>query len=413
MKVYIKLLLAAAALLTAGCGKTADTTEANLQSQEQSSEAESQEAGLTFMLEKLPAVESVQLWENAFAEGGIVITTEHYAVHSTLKDFLLTRRIPLFLETLHSRFQEVSGISTVSRRPSDVYLFAEREQWELFTEGFTAEYWPYFKNIKNGAFYHNGVCAAYNLGLNKTLSLLAHECWHQFSRRHFRYQLPAWIDEGMAMSFEGVRFTDGGFDFNPKYNKLRIQGLSKAAADNYEISFTELLKINPTSLFKEPNPERTNAYYSKLYSFIRFLREYDKENYASKLFSLIQDGAEGKWDISRNILVNLEDRNVTLNTAVNRKAGVAVFEEYFGSNYEKMEKQYQTFSYSLITKGGKKSSAKGELDSPGLSRYNKGGRNTGNKSAGGSSNASGRFKSFGEKPGLGGFGSNKDTQPRL
>ena len=271
---------------------------------------------------------------------------------------------------MHKEFRRVSCVKAFKAQPNDIYIFATREQWEMFSQAFTMDYWPYFKNIKNGAFYHNGACVAYNLGLQNTLSLLGHECWHQFSRRHFKYQLPAWVDEGMAMSFEGVRYEDGQFSFSPEYDNARIEGLKVAIADNYDVSFSELLEINPATLFKSNDKGKINAYYSKLYAFTRFLTEYDNQSYAPKFAMLLRDGYYGKWDISENIIVNLQDRNLALTTSLNRIAGVEVFEEYFGKNYKKMEQDYKIFVYSLISAKNDVNIEKRELDSPGLSMYN-------------------------------------------
>ena len=83
-----------------------------------------------------------------------------------------------------------------------IYLFADRTQWEHFTWTFAGEQAEIFYKIKAGAYYHNDACVAYDIGPERTFSTLGHEGWHQFSSRHFKYRLPSWLDEGVAMLFE-------------------------------------------------------------------------------------------------------------------------------------------------------------------------------------------------------------------
>jgi hypothetical protein len=328
---------------------------------------------LAEMLAKEPSVEKVERWDNFYVDG-LIITTEHYRIHSTLTDLIISRRLPVFLEALHREFRGASGVRSLKAGPNPIYIFETRQQWEMFSEGFTLDYWPYFKNIRNGAFYHNGACVAYNLGLQNTLSLLAHECWHQFSRRHFAYQLPAWVDEAMAMSVEGFRYEGNMYSFSTSYNKMRVDGLKTAARQNYDMSFRELLGINPAQLFKDADPSRVNAYYSKLFAFIRFLREYGDKEYAPKLTQLLHDGYYGKWNINENYIVNLRNRNMPLTGSLNRLVGVELFEEYFGSNYSSMEKEFSAFVYSLLMDkpiGGQdiKNAGSGEPETLGTSMY--------------------------------------------
>ena len=46
---------------------------------------------------------------------------------------------------------------------------------------------------------HDGVAVLYNIGTRDTFAIAAHEGWHQFSGRHFKYRLPSWLDEGVAL----------------------------------------------------------------------------------------------------------------------------------------------------------------------------------------------------------------------
>jgi len=51
----------------------------------------------------------------------------------------------------------------------------------------------------------------YYIGRERTFSALGHEGWHQFNSRHFKFRLPSWLDEGIAMLFEIHRSEKGFF----------------------------------------------------------------------------------------------------------------------------------------------------------------------------------------------------------
>ena len=96
-----------------------------------------------------------------------------------------------------------------------MYLFGQRKQWDDFTSTFAGRQAGLYNKIKAGAYYLNGSCVAYNIGRERTFAVLGHEGWHQFNSRLFKYRLPSWVDEGIAMQFETSRYENGLFYFEP------------------------------------------------------------------------------------------------------------------------------------------------------------------------------------------------------
>jgi len=305
-------------------------------------------------ISKVPVVQSVSEWENPYGTG-LVIKTSRYDIYTTMSDALMLRQLPTFLECAGNEYLKSSGIKVTSDARYTVYIFETREQWEQFGKEFTGSLWPVYQKIDKGAYYIKGACVSYNIGRNDTLSILAHEGWHQFSHRHFKYRLPAWLDEGLAMQFEGFQPHKGRYVFASSLNSLRLNGLKKS----FELgqpTFTDLLGVNPAAVIDgDPKgaEDRINSYYSRLYAFIRFLNEYAAGMYSGRFHKLILDGCEGKWELPAELAFSLEDRNTVLTTAINKELGVRVFANYYGTKLRTMEDQFSMYCYSLVLNKGR------------------------------------------------------------
>ncbi len=206
--------------------------------------------GMTIYLRRknLPALKSVEIWENKYAPG-VKITTEHYEVFTTLLEPLMLSQVPGFVESCYRGYngQLPYPLETTSKLP--IYLFGLRQEWESFTDDFVGEQAPLYRKIKMGAYYLNGTCVAYNIGRERTFSVLGHEGWHQFSKRHFKYRLPSWLDEGIAMLFEANRYDRGFYYFEPDENMQRLGSLKRALTRNRMIPLEKLVTMNPGEVF--------------------------------------------------------------------------------------------------------------------------------------------------------------------
>jgi len=290
-------------------------------------------------------VEEVEKWVYSHGEG-LCIKTPRYNVYTTMTDVLLLRQLPIFLENLHQQYCNVSGIKTSQKY--DLYLFQTREQWELFGEVFTGSNWQTYKQIEKGAYYANGACVAYNIGRMDTFAVIAHEGWHQFSHRHFKYQLPAWLDEGLAMQFEGFKRVGNKYVFSPSINTIRLNGLKNSFEQGHKPRLANILAENPAAIFdreQENKAEFINAYYSRVYALIRFLDEHGAGVYRPQLTALITAMRDGKWNSDDDIAIALTNRNTVLTTAINARVGLKLFTDH---NLKTIERQFDTFCYLLI-----------------------------------------------------------------
>jgi hypothetical protein len=292
-------------------------------------------------LQKLPAVEFVDTWQSEFGNG-LLITTAHYEIRTTLKDPLMLDRLPGFVEAAYQGYQSQLPSPIPTQNKFSIYLFADRTQWEDFTKTFTGEMAPMYMKIKAGAYYLNGACVAYNIGTSRTFSVIGHEGWHQFDSRHFRYRLPSWLDEGIATLFEAGVPTDSTFRFDPAKNLNRLGALKLTIAKNKMIPIEQLIALNPGEVIVE-NDDAVMAFYAQSYALVRFLRE---DNYGRRLgrfHQMLLGAVNGTWAIEESAKTMAADRNIPLDTYWNRYIAAKIFENYITPDITPIQKEYNAF----------------------------------------------------------------------
>ncbi|MFA5422422.1 MAG: hypothetical protein WC374_01010 [Phycisphaerae bacterium] len=297
-------------------------------------------------LKKPPMLESVEPWENTYGPG-LKLTTKHYEVYTTLLEPLILSRVPGFVESAYNAYQKQLAEPIETRYKLPIYLFAERKQWEEFTKLFAGDNAPVYLKIKSGAYCLKDACVAYNIGSDVTFSVLGHEGWHQFNKRHFRYRLPSWLDEGIAMTFESNRNEDGLFVFDPSQNYNRLGGLKLSLARKKMIPLKVLIGLNPGEVVYA-GEEAVQAFYSQSYALARFLRE---DNYGQRLaqyHQMLMGAVEGTWPLSEETKKIAADRNIPLTVNYNRIVGTKLFEYYIGDDFEIMEQQYLLFCNKIV-----------------------------------------------------------------
>jgi len=297
--------------------------------------------------QNLPALKSVTPWQSDHGHG-LRLTTEHYEILTTLLEPLILSQIPGFMESAYRGYNSQLPRSIETSGKFVVYLFADRSQWEDFTEDFAGDQAPLYMKIKSGAYYLNGVCVAYNIGRERTFSVLGHEGWHQFNSRHFKYRLPSWLDEGIAMLFESSRYEQGMFYFEPARNLSRLGALKKTMMKNQMIPLQELIALNPGEVLATDKSDSVAAFYGQSYALVRFLRE---DNYGRRLANyhkLLVDGLQGRWPLTEAAARIAADRNIPLTIRWNRLIGSSLFKYYIGDDFDRIEEQYVTFCTRIV-----------------------------------------------------------------
>jgi len=288
-----------------------------------------------------PVLRAVEVWNNPYGPG-LKLTTAHYEIFTTLLKPLMLRQSAKLIELAYKAYNLQLPEPVETRNKFVIYLFADRWQWEAFTNNFAGEQAEIFCRIKAGAYCHNGACVAYDIGSERTFSVLAHEGWHQFSGRHFKFRLPSWLDEGVAMLFEVHRTGDGTFGFEPAKNAYRLDALKKTMSKGKMLPLRDLIVTTPGDVLATDQTEAVLGFYSQSYALIRFLRESGDERLGDYR-RLLADGLRGNWPLdetSRKIAV---DRNIPRYILWNRRVSLVLFHEYIGDDYKQIEKEYLAF----------------------------------------------------------------------
>jgi hypothetical protein len=318
--------------------------------------------------QNLPALQKIEVWVSEYGRG-LKLTTAHYEIFTTLLEPLMLRRIPLFMESAYRSYngELPEPIETTSR--FTIYLFADRQQWTAFTKSFAGKDAELFCKIKAGAYYLNGACVAYNIGRKRTFSALGHEGWHQFNSRLFKFRLPSWLDEGVAMLFEspltsasscqpqprlvagvaGAWKTGAGgvFYFEPGENTYRLDALKKTLK-NKIIPLKELIEISPGEVLATNESEQVLAFYSQSYALVRFLREGGFGRHLSNYHRLLLDGLKGNWPLDEVSKKIAEDRNQPRTVLWNRIIGQLLFQQYIGGDFDQLEWEYLAFCRQIV-----------------------------------------------------------------
>jgi hypothetical protein len=305
-------------------------------------------AGLIEYLRPLPAVRDVSLWQSKYGDG-LIIITDHYKIYTTLLEPLMLKQVPAFVEAAYRGYQSQLPYPIETQIKFDVYLFADRGQWENFTKTFTGRHWPMYMKIKKGAYYLNGSCVAYNIGRSKTFSVLGHEGWHQFCGRHFKYRLPSWLDEGIAQLFETSKYDRSNFIFTPGKNYGRLGALKIILRGNQMIPLKELIMLNPGQVvLDDPKNKSVMAFYAQSYALVRFLRE---DNYGIRLsqyHQMLLGALNGTWPLDKDEARIAADRNIPLTIRWNSYIGSKLFDIYIKDDFEQVEQQYYQFCNKLV-----------------------------------------------------------------
>ena len=295
---------------------------------------------------RLPALKSVEVWKNRYGPG-LKLTTAHYEIFTTLLEPLMLPQVPGFMESAYRGYNNQLPEPIETTKKFTIYLFAERKQWEDFTKRFSPGAAQLLTKIKAGAYYQKGACVAYNIGRERTFSVLGHEGWHQFNKRHFRFRMPSWLDEGIATLFEASRYDQGLFYFETGRNMYRLGALKKTLINNRMIPLKQLIAMNPGDAIVTSD-ETVAAFYGQSYALVRFLREEDYGKRLDDYHRLLLGGLRGDWPLSSAGKKVAANRNIPLTVRWNRAVGSMLFKQYIGDDFDQIEKEYTAFCRKIV-----------------------------------------------------------------
>ena len=309
-------------------------------------------------------VVSTRAWRWNATEG-LEIDTRHWTIRSSLRSSGLSGSLPAFYEAALRNYR--SGLVPLPAPPRrlEACVFGTRDEWARYTEHrLGPDAGPYLK-MGRGGFTSGGEAVLYDIGPRDTLSIAAHEGWHQYSQTTFRNSLPVWLEEGIACYMEGFRQPLGSPEpaFLPWRNTERYAELRSSARKGRLSELRAVLEGSPQS-FLAVSRDAQLSYYAQVWAFVHFLRDGEGGRYRAGLERMLGDAVRGTIGESIRSCEALDARAKRL--AASAKSGTWLVTVYLDADFEAFERSYDRYVGALLENNGWDRILRGEcpLDPP-------------------------------------------------
>ena len=269
---------------------------------------------------------------------GVAIHTDHYTIYTTIKDESLKKYLAEVMEGGFSQYTKVAPgvpLTPQTSGPMECYVFADRGEWTDFTRRNTGYQAAIYLQINRGGYTVRDRYVAYFCGESATLSIAAHEGWHQFVSRHFKGRLPPFFEEGVATMFEDIEWTDGLPRWNLVVNRSRLQSLRTAVEGNFVYSLQDLIQLHAGNVVALSGAH-IEAFYAEDWAFATFLWSADHAKYRPAMRRMMSDIADGTVYDPTGVHA---DATVPWNPAGVRP----MLEHYLGMSLEAINVEYQKY----------------------------------------------------------------------
>jgi hypothetical protein len=292
----------------------------------------------------------VEPWNFGNTQGRVFVTPS-YRVFTTSKDTMVVDRAPAFVERALEHYRTALAPLPAPKVALDTYLMATRVQWQRLSAQLLGDDAGAYNMIQRGGFTVEGRAILYDIGTRDTLSLIAHEGWHQFTQRTFAEPLPMWLEEGIASYMEGYRWDPEAPKVPHFYgwaNVERFDQLRKAATENDLIPLDKLLVSSPQELIGYGSDAALN-YYAQAWAMVHFLMEGEAGKYQAGLRALLTDAAGGR--LVARVGAEMGGRAATSYSL--RRKGPEPLLIYFNRDLGQLEAEYLRFIQKATQTGAK------------------------------------------------------------
>ncbi len=266
---------------------------------------------------------------------GKKILTEHYQIHTTLTDPVLVDALPQFVEGCYEHYHTLVPSRHDPNELMPVFLFATRPEWAAFTRKFTGPRARQFLQVRNGGYSEAGVSVIEYVAHSVTFPLFAHEGFHQYVHHCVGHEIPAWLNEGLAVECEGQRWGVRLKEFDPWYNPARRNVLAQALIANKLHPLRTLLRTHAGEIVGG-SLQSIGSYYAQVWALVLFLREGENGKYRDKFAKLLTDLSSGEAVQRGNV--------AAISSAGELPTfGEALFTSYVGDDLPTIELEYFKF----------------------------------------------------------------------
>jgi hypothetical protein len=290
----------------------------------------------------VPAVVTVVPWDNG-PSGARSFRTQHYQINTTMTDDNFLNQTAQVMEGALSEYRELDPAAKDSDVRMQCYLFSNRALWNAFTTQLTGPQSNIYLQINRGGYCYAGQYVAYDIGQSYTLSVAAHEGWHQFVFRNFVGRLPPFLEEGLATTFETIRWDHDLPQWNLSINGPRVLAL-RTAIERHSLWPLETLVTLDAGRVVAGSNEKIDAFYAQDWAFADFLYNGNNGARRTRLLQLISDAADGTIrDPNGNLRHSFTGYNIT--------SGKPLLEDYLGENFTSIDNEFQDYMHQLAYEG--------------------------------------------------------------
>lgn len=271
---------------------------------------------------------------------GEVLTSTHYRLRTTIVNAGLRGELVLLLEGAHGAYRSIlpEGFEPRPLRagPMDAWVFADREQYLAYVRQSFGPAGAIYTGTGLRGFAVGDRFVAYHRAEQETWSVTGHEGFHQWLGRYFVGRVPPFLDEGLATTFERVRWEGTGAArrpaFNPSYNPQRAQELRNVLDARAGMSLELLMQSEPGAVSRRGN-SAVLAFYAQSWAFARFVQEYDGGRYRERFRRWMADTAAGT-------LTDPGGTHRVRQEFWNPRAVRPIVEHYLGTDLPTLEKEF-------------------------------------------------------------------------
>jgi hypothetical protein len=233
----------------------------------------------------------------------------------------------------------------------DIYVFASRDPWEAWTRRTLGRDADLYLGLGRGGFTTDGTSVLYDIGRVDTLTILAHEGWHQFSQKSLKDALPTWLEEGLACWMEGTRMNREGQPtaFRPWRNFERWNEARNAVGNDATMTLEALLETSPQKCLGRGKNDLL-TYYAQVWALVHFLNEGEGGRHREALQRMVRDAAEGRMHAHVERSVPADDASDRRRAARSR-SGLLAFRAYVTGDFDAISEAYDEFLRAITRRG--------------------------------------------------------------
>lgn len=214
---------------------------------------------------------------NYVDRSGKQIVSEHYTIHTTITDDALRTALPQVMETAYLNYRRLVPTARAPAGKMPIYLFAQRGEFEHFTRKLSPEKAQTLLQVRNGGYSEKGVTVMEYVSHEVTFPLMTHEGFHQYLHHCVAPDIPAWLNEGLAVYCEGFRGAAGGIsELDPSHNPARRNALADALLRDKLFPLDELLRINAGHVIGG-STRKIATYYAQVWALTLFLEQFEPD----------------------------------------------------------------------------------------------------------------------------------------